>query len=326
MADELRRPVLVVLVVDTDQRVRVRRVGSAQDVLPADQLHVQAALCLAPEEVQGAAEDDDQAVVGVHGLGRDAGEVGGLARLHVADDRAPRAVRLGAGRVGKALDHCVTGLVQACDGRVGPALTAERLLVGVPVEGACCRRVPGVPGRELLADDRGPGLLEHRHSLVQGLAQVRTEAEAVVRVRAPGVRPRRGVGPVRLFRQVPGGQRAVPQGDEFVARAGRDNAVVEVAEVGVGGFLDLREHEGQLRKCLRSPAHCSQDVAVQVEQVVGHDGTAFSETSDAWQGWEAAGISGSFRSGPLSRGRCSTGRSCRRGWPGPATCGRSPRP
>lgn len=96
--------------------VRVVRLvfgGAAQDVLAAGEFHVQAPLRLGAQQVQSAAEDDDQAVARVDGLGDDAGEVGGLAGLHVADDQALGLVRGFLGGVGEAFHDLVGGGVEA---------------------------------------------------------------------------------------------------------------------------------------------------------------------------------------------------------------------
>ena len=58
-------PVLVGVVVGRGDLLGVVLVDAAENVLDADEFHVQAALGLAPKDLDRAGEDDDQPVAGV---------------------------------------------------------------------------------------------------------------------------------------------------------------------------------------------------------------------------------------------------------------------
>ena len=100
-------------VVDVLQKVLVLLTDSPEDVLPSDELHVESALGLGAQDLDGSGKHDDEPVTRVDGLGDDTGEVGGLAALNVTDDQPLRLVGLSPGRVGESSDDVGGGRVDA---------------------------------------------------------------------------------------------------------------------------------------------------------------------------------------------------------------------
>jgi hypothetical protein len=148
------QPVLVLLVVEFLHHLWVAEVLTRDDVLPADELHVQASLGLGSEEFDRSGQHDDHSVARVDGLGRDAREVRGLTALDVADDEPLGRPGLGSGRVAESLQDVGGGLVERGD-RLGlPMLAAQVSLVVRPVHVASCGARGPIPGLELLGDHR----------------------------------------------------------------------------------------------------------------------------------------------------------------------------
>ena len=199
-------PVRVAGVVDGQQRFLIVVVDAAHEVLVADELLVEAPLGLPAQQVGRAGEDDDQAVAGVDRLGDDAGEVGGLAALDIADDQALGLVGLVALRVAEALDDAGGVEVERGDGVLVPAACGQVVAVVLPVERIALAHHAAVPGLELAADHDGV-VGRHRHGarrscdeLVVELQRARRSADAARRCAAPCRRPAPSVSASQVAR------------------------------------------------------------------------------------------------------------------------------
>ncbi|WP_198169787.1 hypothetical protein [Agromyces laixinhei] len=198
-------------VVDVSDGIGVGGVSTRQDVLFAEQLHVQATLGLPPKQFDGAGEHDDKAVSGVDRLRHDAREVGGLAALHVADDEALGLVSDLGARIGEPADDVARGLVEVRNRTGIPSLAFEHASVSMPVEVVRAAAILVVPRHPVFGIDdhrveaRGAGELG-----VQSLPRCGRKFEQLIDPLAP-VR-RRGFGdpvPVRVALGIPLCERSV---------------------------------------------------------------------------------------------------------------------
>ena len=109
-------------------------VHAGTDVLTTDQFHVEASLSLAPENLDSAGQNDDQAVPSVDRLGHDATEIRRLPALDVADHQTFGLIRLRPGWVGESMHNLGRCDVQLSDCRFVPVLVGQNSLVSAPIE------------------------------------------------------------------------------------------------------------------------------------------------------------------------------------------------
>ena len=220
-------PIRVAGVVDRQQRLLIVVVDAAHEVLVADELLVEATLGLPAQKIRGPGQNDDESVAGVDGFRGDAGEVGCLAALHIANDESFGLVGVAALGVGEALDDPGRVEIQSGNRVLVPAALREVVDVVLPVERHAVAHDSGVPRLEVAADDDCL-VRRHRHRAVEARGEIVLELERVVDARPPLDRARRRAvvpGPERVG--IPVGQGQPQLGKEAITDRSRGDVVDE---------------------------------------------------------------------------------------------------
>ena len=193
-AEELFVPVRIILVIHLGHHGGIAGIDAADNVLLADQFHVELPLRLTPQDFNRACENDDEAVARVDRLRDHTSEICSLSALHVADNESFGLPYLFLERIGEALHDPRRSLVEAREGVCSPSFSAEQIGIGTPVKvllGAALRRVPRL---KLVGDDNGDLALMGKE-VIEGAdyGSISRDPEAAIHERAPLGRARGGV-------------------------------------------------------------------------------------------------------------------------------------